>query len=68
MHITHTKTRYLQWYSNRSSVGDFRAFREHVSFVIKLLLILLISLIAFFIFLPIFVHHRAGFILSVNRE
>jgi hypothetical protein len=57
MHISHTKTRYLQWYSNRSSVGDFRGFREHISFAIKLLNIILISLIAVFIFLPIFVHH-----------
>jgi hypothetical protein len=58
MHLTHAKIRYLQWYSNRSSVGDFRGLREHISFVIKLLNKLLISLIAVFIFLPIFVHRR----------
>lgn len=57
-HVTHTKTRYLQWYSNRSSVGDFRGFREHISSATKLLNILLISLIAVLIFLPTFVHHR----------
>jgi hypothetical protein len=38
-------------------LATFGGFREHILFVIKLLNALLISLIAVFIFLPIFVHH-----------